>query len=257
MVPSRQEARERRIISNAKPFIETPRATNPVRQSRASNRKRKRPHPTVSEPSQNPRRDRLAATRLVKRLNVHGSDSEPCREFQLSAQVIHDSMQRKRGRSELSTPKGHRNSGSAPFSPPTHAAQPLISTQFSSRPVAATSPINPAPPRQRPTQAQFTSRKNARRIRPVTIYSCSNTQRLVRDAKSTKPPSPLSRPATNHPTPITHHPPVCILTLIDQTNRVQGGDLILSGSCRSGIASVPAPSKFAPRRSVGAKPPPR
>src|SRR5271157_3464528 len=36
----RQEARERRIISNVKPFIETLRVTNPVRQSRASSRKR-------------------------------------------------------------------------------------------------------------------------------------------------------------------------------------------------------------------------
>jgi hypothetical protein len=40
MVPLRQEARERRIISNVKPFIETLRVTNPVRQSRASSRKR-------------------------------------------------------------------------------------------------------------------------------------------------------------------------------------------------------------------------
>ena len=36
----RQEARERRIISNVKPFIETLRVTNPVRQSQASSRKR-------------------------------------------------------------------------------------------------------------------------------------------------------------------------------------------------------------------------
>ncbi len=36
----RQEARERRIISNVKPFKETLRVTNPVRQSRASSRKR-------------------------------------------------------------------------------------------------------------------------------------------------------------------------------------------------------------------------
>jgi hypothetical protein len=35
----RQEARERRIISDVKPFIETLRVTNPVRQSRASSRK--------------------------------------------------------------------------------------------------------------------------------------------------------------------------------------------------------------------------
>ena len=35
-----QEARERRIISNVKPFIGTLRVTNPVRQSRASSRKR-------------------------------------------------------------------------------------------------------------------------------------------------------------------------------------------------------------------------
>jgi len=34
----RQEARERRIISNVKPFIETLRVTNPARQSRASSR---------------------------------------------------------------------------------------------------------------------------------------------------------------------------------------------------------------------------
>ena len=34
----RHEARERRIISNVKPFIETLRVTNPVRQSRASSR---------------------------------------------------------------------------------------------------------------------------------------------------------------------------------------------------------------------------
>ena len=34
----RQEARERRIISNVKPFIGTLRVTNPVRQSRASSR---------------------------------------------------------------------------------------------------------------------------------------------------------------------------------------------------------------------------
>jgi hypothetical protein len=34
----RQEARERRIISNVKPFKETMRVTNPVRQSRASSR---------------------------------------------------------------------------------------------------------------------------------------------------------------------------------------------------------------------------
>ena len=36
----RQEARERRIISNVKPFNGTLRVTNPVRQSRASSRKR-------------------------------------------------------------------------------------------------------------------------------------------------------------------------------------------------------------------------
>ena len=36
----RQEARERGIISNVKPFIGTLRVTNPVRQSRASSRKR-------------------------------------------------------------------------------------------------------------------------------------------------------------------------------------------------------------------------
>src|SRR5450755_4537442 len=40
MVSLRQEARERRIISNVKPFIGTLRVTNPVRQSRASSRKR-------------------------------------------------------------------------------------------------------------------------------------------------------------------------------------------------------------------------
>jgi hypothetical protein len=34
----RQEARERRIISNVKPFIETLRVTNPARQSRAGSR---------------------------------------------------------------------------------------------------------------------------------------------------------------------------------------------------------------------------
>jgi hypothetical protein len=39
MVSLRQEARERRIISNVKPFIETLRVTNPVRQSRASSLK--------------------------------------------------------------------------------------------------------------------------------------------------------------------------------------------------------------------------
>ena len=37
---SRQEARKRRIASNVKPFIGTLRVTNPVRQSRASSRKR-------------------------------------------------------------------------------------------------------------------------------------------------------------------------------------------------------------------------
>jgi hypothetical protein len=36
----RQEARKRRITSNVKPFIGTLRVTNPVRQSRASSRKR-------------------------------------------------------------------------------------------------------------------------------------------------------------------------------------------------------------------------
>jgi hypothetical protein len=36
----RQEARERRIVTNVKPFIGTLRVTNPVRQSRASSRKR-------------------------------------------------------------------------------------------------------------------------------------------------------------------------------------------------------------------------
>ena len=35
----RQEARKRRITSNVKPFIETLRVTNPVRQSRTSSRK--------------------------------------------------------------------------------------------------------------------------------------------------------------------------------------------------------------------------
>jgi len=36
----RQEARERRIVADVKPFIGTQRVTNPVRQSRASSRKR-------------------------------------------------------------------------------------------------------------------------------------------------------------------------------------------------------------------------
>ena len=40
MVSLRQETRERRIITDVKPFIRTLRVTNPVRQSRASSRKR-------------------------------------------------------------------------------------------------------------------------------------------------------------------------------------------------------------------------
>jgi hypothetical protein len=40
MVSLRQEARERRIVTDVKPFIGTLRVTNPVRQSRASSRKR-------------------------------------------------------------------------------------------------------------------------------------------------------------------------------------------------------------------------
>src|SRR5271157_515393 len=39
-VSLRQEARERRIVADVKPFIGTQRVTNPVRQSRASSRKR-------------------------------------------------------------------------------------------------------------------------------------------------------------------------------------------------------------------------
>ena len=93
MASSRQEARESRIISNAKPFIETQRATSPVLQSQASSRKHTRAYPIVSEPTRNPRRDRFAPARFIKRLDLHDSGRDTCRDFQLSAQGIHDSTQ--------------------------------------------------------------------------------------------------------------------------------------------------------------------
>ena len=68
---------EKENHSNVKPFIETPRATNPIRQSQASSRKHTRPDVIVSEPTPNLRRARLAPTRFVKRLDLHGSGSEP------------------------------------------------------------------------------------------------------------------------------------------------------------------------------------
>jgi hypothetical protein len=53
----RQEARERRIISNVKPFIGTLRVTNPVRQSRASSRKRVLRGGWVTAPAKRRQRD--------------------------------------------------------------------------------------------------------------------------------------------------------------------------------------------------------